>query len=1119
MFKIQFSYEGEMMGLKKYRFIWMGISLGLIMWVLDALLHVLFFVPENTFFEYFIWDAQSHDIYFRMSFIFLSAGFGIVVQAMFVKQQKLHARLQNVNKIIDKHDSFFESIFHSIGDAAIIMDTEGRVLRLNPAAEELLCWRQYQAVGKALDEVFTLEETTEVAFLDRVIREVLKEGRVMHPFQDVVINNRLGARLYISDSISPIMGKHNTVIGCVLIFQDTTQKQKQEIELRKSEERFQRVLDIMPDMVSIQQPDLSVIYSNWNGFANIPKEERILGEKCHMLYRKSKDVCADCKAKEVLATKNTTMVVEQLPDGRWVDVRVIPLLDINGEVEYFMEWVRDVTISKTAEERLHASEQRFRTIIEDIPSIAVQGYDETRKVTFWNRASEALYGYSKEEALGNTLEDLIIPDKMREDVINGHKMWIDKDIPIPPGELILKNKDNQPVQVHSSHVMHDNGQTKEMFCLDVDLRPIKIAEHALKRSEERFHLAMNATHDGLFDWNLKDDSIYFSPAWKHMLGYEDDELPNRLRVWEELMHPEDLKLARSMIAELLDGKREQFNMEFRMRHKHDRWVTIVSRANVYFDSTGKPHRLIGTHVDISQRKEYEETLRKFRQAIEQSQVIVVITNLQGDIEYVNPSFEHITGYSSKEVFGKNPRILNAGRLPKSHYVKLWEKLINGETWQGEFCNKTKAGKIYWEDAIISPIRDEHDDISHFVAVKEDITQRKQLWDEVVAAKEKAEESDRLKSAFLANISHEIRTPMNGILGFAELLKKPKISAEKQKKFVDVIEQSGRRMLNIINDLIDISKIESGQMNYQASEVNVNEVITHLFTFFEPEARQKELFLSFETSLPDKYARVNTDGEKLYAVLTNLIKNAIKYTPRGSIRFGYLFKNTTLEFYVDDTGIGIPEDRLAAVFDRFVQADVEDRQGFEGAGLGLAISKAYVEMMGGRIWVDSKPNVGSMFCFTIPYDNKYEVKASEQGKHKSLKSKISSSMQDAVVLLVEDDEFTLTFFQEILEAWPITLKIAKTGMEALEIYKSLPDIDLVLMDLKLPGMSGLEVVRHIRAMSRHIPIVAQSAYAHQEMIDEALEAGCNRYLSKPIQINQLAEVLNAYLSGRPRHKQM
>lgn len=268
----------------------------------------------------------------------------------------------------------------------------------------------------------------------------------------------------------------------------------------------------------------------------------------------------------------------------------------------------------------------------------------------------------------------------------------------------------------------------------------------------------------------------------------------------------------------------------------------------------------------------------------------------------------------------------------------------------------------------------------FVALFLNMVLRKRVMmktKELIKAKEMAEESDRLKSAFLANMSHEIRTPMNGILGFTNLLKKPSLTGEKQKHFIDIIDKSGKRMLNIINNIIDISRIESGQMEMLIVDTNINKQIQYLYNFFKPEADAKSLEFKFKNGLRAELALVKTDKEMLYAILSNLVKNALKYTERGTVEFGYKIGHNqgaqVIEFYVVDTGIGIPKDRVDAIFNRFIQADIIDKDAYQGAGLGLAISKAYVELLGGRIWLESREedfinNIkgGTCFYFTLPY---------------------------------------------------------------------------------------------------------------------------------------------------------
>jgi len=393
-----------------------------------------------------------------------------------------------------------------------------------------------------------------------------------------------------------------------------------------------------------------------------------------------------------------------------------------------------------------------------------------------------------------------------------------------------------------------------------------------------------------------------------------------------------------------------------------------------------------------------------------------------------------------------------------------------------------------------------------------ITNQKKTEQDLLIAKLHAEESDRLKSAFLANMSHEIRTPMNGILGFSEILKEPDLTSEQQQEYLGIIEKSGARMLNIINDIVDISKIESGQMNVSVSKINVREQMKFIYDFFKPEVENKGIGFSNKCELTEDRYIIETDREKLYAILTNLIKNAIKYTKEGTIEFGVSSSSTTglvsepgsteqgrsvelLQFYIKDTGIGIPMSRQEAIFERFIQADISKKQAFQGAGLGLAISKAYIEMLGGKIWVESEEGIGSTFYFTLPIDS--GTKEKEIPK-KEISNPIDvDQFKKLKILIAEDDESSSQLISLSIQKIASEIILVKTGTEAVEACRKNPDIELILMDIQMPEMDGYEATRQIREFNKKVIIIAQTAFALSGDKEKAIEAGCNDYISKPI----------------------
>ncbi|MDP2089331.1 MAG: PAS domain S-box protein [Flavobacteriaceae bacterium] len=491
---------------------------------------------------------------------------------------------------------------------------------------------------------------------------------------------------------------------------------------------------------------------------------------------------------------------------------------------------------------------------------------------------------------------------------------------------------------------------------------------------------------------------------------------------------------------------------------------------------------------------------------------IVYTLAAGDsiITLLNPAFEAVTGWSHNEWIGKTFKTLvHPDDLKLA--TETFQQILKGENPPSfELRILTKSGTYLVCEFTNAP-QFELGKVVGLLGIARNITKRKQIEQELKKSKEKAEESDRLKSAFLANMSHEIRTPMNGILGFSDLLKDPNLTGEKQLKYIKIIEKSGARMLNIINDIVDISKIEAGLMEVNLKESNINEQIEYIYTFFKPEVEQKGIQLFFKKSLPSKKAVIKTDREKIYAILTNLVKNAIKYTNEGSIEFGYNLKTGSkaleLEFFVKDTGIGIPKDRQEAIFERFIQADISDRMARQGAGLGLSISKAYVEMLGGKMWVNSEEGKGSIFYFTLPYNTEPEEKIVVENDVPS--DKASNKVENLKILIVEDDKTSEMLISITVKMFSKEIIEARTGIEAVEICRNNPDIDLILMDIQMPDLNGYEVTRQIRKFNKDVVIIAQTAFALSYERKKAIDSGCNDYISKPILKDELLTLIQKY----------
>jgi PAS domain S-box-containing protein len=516
------------------------------------------------------------------------------------------------------------------------------------------------------------------------------------------------------------------------------------------------------------------------------------------------------------------------------------------------------------------------------------------------------------------------------------------------------------------------------------------------------------------------------------------------------------------------------------------------------------------HKEISSLKQVEMSLIaseiRYRRLFESAKDGILILDAEtGKIVDVNPFLINLLGYSHEEFIEKAIWEIGSFKDIISNHDKFLELQKNNYVRYDNLPILTKnKQKIQVEFVSNVYISDKQNVIQCNIR---DITTRKAIEQELIKAKEQAEESDKLKSAFLANMSHEIRTPMNGILGFASLLQQPNLTETEQQEYIHIIEESGVRMLNIINDIVSISKIESGLMEVNKSKSNINEQIEYIYTFFKPEVEIKGMQFLIKNPLPFSEAFIKTDREKLFAILTNLVKNAIKYSEKGSIELGYDKKEGNVEFYVKDSGIGIDKNRQKAIFERFIQADISDKRAYQGAGLGLSISRAYVEMLGGKLWVESKKGSGSTFYFTIPYTA--ELKETTVNTSTTIDGKSEVQVSNLKIVVVDDDKISDLLISIMLTEVSREILHAKNGFEAIELCRSNPDTDLILMDVKMPKMNGYEATRQIRQFNTNVVILCQTADGLISDKDKATAAGCNEHLSKPIIKNELMSLIQYY----------
>jgi PAS domain S-box-containing protein len=638
----------------------------------------------------------------------------------------------------------------------------------------------------------------------------------------------------------------------------------------------------------------------------------------------------------------------------------------------------------------------------------------------------------------------------------------------------------------------------------------QLAEDALREREQSYRTLADSGQALI--WTAGTDKLcnYFNRVWLEYTGRTlEQEMGNG---WTEGVHPEDTQRCLDIYVEAFE-KREKFSMEYRLRRNDGAYRWILDDGCPRYNSKGDFIGYIGHCLDITERKRTEEALAKeqylLNSLIETTPDSIYFKDNNNCFIRINTTMVKRFGLNdAQEALGKtdfdffdNEHALQAFEDEKQ-IITTGEPLIDKEekeVWPG--------GTTTWVSTTKMPLRDRSGKIIGIMGISRDITERRFLETELRSAKEKAEESDRLKTAFLHNISHEIRTPMNAIVGFSGFLNDPGLTADKRKHFTDIIVQSSNQLLSIITNIVDIATLEAGQERVQETNINLNVICKLIYEQYLSKAQSLSITLQYKTTLSEDEAGISTDKTKLIQVLSNIIGNSLKFTLQGYINFGYQLKNDYIEFFVEDTGIGIKEEMHEEIFKRFSQLDSSYTRDFGGTGLGLSISKAYIEMLGGKMWLISQLDKGSTFYFTIPYKKTMSDGLSFNKPAREIKIEYD---KPKTLLIAEDEDFNYMLLEELLADINSKILRARNGIEAVEICKSNQHIDLVLMDIKMPLMSGYEATKQIREFLPNLPIIAQTAYTTDFDKKKALSCGCNDFISKPLEKKLLVSKINEQL---------
>lgn len=799
----------------------------------------------------------------------------------------------------------------------------------------------------------------------------------------------------------------------------------------------------------------------------------------------------------------------------------------------------NIVVSETiinSEEKTDETFSILSTILENSKEVIYIFNYQTQTLDFISPYIYEITGYAASEiqSLENALNHIVHPDSREQCFVHFRDLTKKHNFSNRYYSIEYKIKPKEGISrwVSDNHRFYrdDKGNLTKLIGNIRDVTDFRLVEDALKRSRDRLYKAIEATNDGMWDWKLNTNKIYFDERFYTMAGYLPHEFPPSETEWMQRIHTDDLPNVKLALQKHLERNSDQFLVEYRFKTKDNSWIWVLNRGKTFeWNDDGLPVRMVGTHTDISLRIQIRDELQKrneelevtydklqiseekFRQLAENTHDAFWLTD-KDSLLYANPSFEKMWESNSADVF-KAPSFVEKWIHPEdrvSFRPMLDISFENNEPRIEQFRIIKSNGTIRWIWLRRFPVLNKYNEIYRMACIATDITEQKNIESALISAKEKAMESDRLKSAFLANISHEIRTPMNGIIGFSGLLCDETISHQTRLQYVNHITKSGEHLLHIIDDIIDISKIESNQIQLKKTDFYVKDLIVELYDKFSTELiqggnRNIKLFTALDPLNPD--IRLYSDENRVKQIFMNLLSNAIKFTTSGYIRLGFFQKDKcTLELFVEDTGIGIPQDLQNAIFQRFRQVDESSTRSSGGNGLGLAICYGLTKYLGGEISLTSEINKGSVFSFTLPCNCDDAIADLPSG----LTDK-DYDWSDKTILIVEDDEINQEFLSAILEPTHAKVYLFSEGENAITFCNENKAIDIILLDIRLPKMNGFEVFDKIHAMRPDIPIVAQTAFAMAEDIDHCRELGFTDYISKPIDRAALLLVINKILN--------
>ncbi len=811
-----------------------------------------------------------------------------------------------------------------------------------------------------------------------------------------------------------------------------------------------------------------------------------------------------------------------LPDGTTIFVQVTGIPILLHDKPAMQVIIRDISEQKRIEKELLLHQKEQSLIINALPVIFYKVAPIGLLPTVW--ISDQVYqltGYTPSDFISDPLfwENKLHPEDKEKTVRKLNSVLFSDTVSLEYRFMCADGTwhwfEDRLVVVRDQH-----GNPVDSAGLWLDITNRKKTEVDLMESESKYRLLAEYSHDVIWIMNPEQRFSFVSPSVEKLRGFTACEAMQQTMA--EIMTPESYQRALDRLKRISEQIRlgekpdDPVPLELEQYRKDGSTIWTESIAIPHLDGSGNIIQFIGVTRDISERRQVRQELihagMRFRGLIEHAPDAVVMVDTLGKFLYASPPAFKMFGYREDEFDSLSPDALtHPDDLPE--VLSVLQKLMTDPSMVPtiQYRFRHKSGEWRWIESTFSNLLDV-EGIGGIVINFRDITQRKQDETELISARNKAEESDRLKSAFLANMSHEIRTPMNAIVGFSEMLTDPDISSEEKIKYTQIIKNRSGDLMHIINDLLEISRLESGMMKAIHAPLDLNILLDEIYMEFSRKIQDKKphLSLSIEKALPTTSAVIVSDGHILRQVYSNLLDNAVKYTIQGGIHFGYtLTENSFITCFVKDTGIGISEENQQIIFQHFRRAEFEGQQQYSGTGLGLSICKGSIEILGGSISVESEPGQGSIFRFTIPCKTPPNGLQVVSAGRKPQPVKTHYNWTGKNILLVEDEEANMDFLKIIFNKTGANLFPAFNAGMVRDFYTTLDKFDLVLMDVRLPDASGWDLTAEIRLKKPDLPIIAQTAYAMASDRQRCEEAGCSDFISKPIRKELLLQMVSKY----------